>query len=323
MPHKINTMAYYGLKPWHRLGVELPARATAAEMIKAAGLDWDVAMTPAQGAGINKKGVASRYIISRLPRNEKEDEILLGTVTGRYEPLQNEEAFEFFDPIIGEGRACFETAGALGDGERIWALAKMPGVIHVVRDDDCMKYLLLSNRHDGQGSVMIKFTPVRVVCQNTLMLALENGQKAFRVRHSKSMPDRLAEVGEIMRITKEVYEKGAELFKKMATVSLKPEGFRDYLDLVFPRSDSQRKQGKDPAKWDYVREVLDTREDLQMAGVRGTLWGAYNAITRFEDYRQPDKEEAADTRLNRTWFGSGADVKLRALMAAQTIVSKN
>ena len=323
MPHNINTMAYYGDEPWHGLGVKLAARASAADMITAASLDWLVEKKPAQGARINKKGEATRYTLCRMPRHGEEQEILLGTVTSRYEPLQNKEAFEFFDPIVGEGKACFETAGALGDGERIWALAKMPGVIQVVRGDECMKYLLLSNRHDGQGAVTIKFTAVRVVCQNTLMLALENGQKAFRVRHSKSMPDRLAEVGEIMRITKEVYEKGAELFKKMATVSLKPEGFRDYLDLVFPRTDSQRKQGKHPEKWDFVREVLDTREDLQMHGVRGTLWGAYNAIARFEDYRQPDKEEAADTRLNRTWFGSGADVKLRALMAAQTIVSKN
>ena len=93
-------------------------------------------------------------------------------VSRRYTPLQNEEAFQFFDPIIGSEAASFETAGALGDGERIWTLAKMPDSMEVAEGDLCGKYLLLSNTHSGQGSVTIKFTAIRVVCQNTLMFAL-------------------------------------------------------------------------------------------------------------------------------------------------------
>lgn len=173
MAHNINSMAYYGEKPWHGLGQEVPGRATTAEMIVAAGLDWEVEARGARGATRDKRGRFSRYEIVRKPRpNMEEHEILLGVASRFYVPLQNREAFDFFDPVIGDNKAVFETAGALGQGECIWALAKMRDVIEIVRDDVCMRYLLLSNRHDGNGSVTVKFTSIRVVCQNTLMLAL-------------------------------------------------------------------------------------------------------------------------------------------------------
>lgn len=116
-------------------------------MIRAAGLDWEVELLPARGAReINRKGEFSRYEVVRVPRpNTTENEVLLGVVGRRYQPLQNVEAFEFFDPIVGEDKAYFETAGALGEGERIWVMAKMPQAMEIVRGDECFKYLLLSN----------------------------------------------------------------------------------------------------------------------------------------------------------------------------------
>jgi phage/plasmid-like protein (TIGR03299 family) len=189
MPANVQTMAYYGEVPWHGLGKQVPKGLTAEQMIRAAGLDWDVELLPARGAReINRKGEFSRYEVVRVPRpNTTENEVLLGVVSRRYQPLQNVEAFEFFDSIVGEGKAHFETAGALGEGERIWVMAKMPQAMEIVRGDECFKYLLLSNTHSGDGSVIVKFTAMRVVCQNTLMLAMEDGQKAYRVRHSKQM----------------------------------------------------------------------------------------------------------------------------------------
>jgi hypothetical protein len=92
-----------------------------------------------------------------------------------------------------------------------------------------------------------------------------------------------------------------------------------YLDAVFPKTPSQKKEGKEPPKWTYIRELLETVPDLRWPGVRGTLWGAYNAITYFEDYKQPMQEELPDQRLERTWFGSGAEVKLKALQKAEVL----
>jgi phage/plasmid-like protein (TIGR03299 family) len=316
-------MAYHGEVPWHGLGKKVPMGVSAEEMIRAADLDWQVELRPARGAReINRHGEFSRYEVVRVPRpNMKESETLLGLVTRRYEPLQNVEAFRFFDPIVGEGKAFFETAGALGEGERIWVMAKMPQAMKIVPGDECLKYLLLSNTHSGEGSVTVKFTTVRVVCQNTLMLAMEDGQKAYRVRHSKMMQFRLDELSEFLAITQEVFLKAEECFRQLARIQMANGRLEQYLEAVFPRSATGKRKDEKPPRWVYVQEAFHSRPDLQMNGVRGTLWGAYNAITRFEDYKQPLQEEGADQRLERTWFGSSADIKLKALDKAKELAA--
>lgn len=328
MPANVQSMAYVGDEPWHRLGVKVPEWIHADEMIRAAGLNWDVEKRPARGAKPIRKtkhGIAiyPRYEIVRVPRpGSDEEETVFGVVTDRYEPLQNREAFAFFDPIVDRKKAFFETAGALGDGERVWVMARMPEAINVVRGDECHKYLLLSNTHTGQGSVIVKFTAVRVVCQNTLMLAMEDGQAAFRVRHSKVMSDRLDEIGELIAAANKVYEQAALLFRRLAEIELKRERLNEYLEAVFPKTRIQKKKGITPPRWTYVSKLLEVVPDLQLAGVRGTLWAAYNAVTRFEDYREVDGE-LAPARLNRVWFGAGANLKLAALNAAADMAKRN
>ena len=323
MPANVQTMAYYGEIPWHGLGKQVPKGINSEEMIRAAGLDWEVALRPARGARqINRKGEFSRYEIVRVPQpNTKEDEVLFGVVSRRYQPLQNIEAFGFFDLIVGERKAYFETAGALGEGERIWVMAKMPDAMKIVSGDECFKYLLLSNTHSGEGSVIVKFTTVRVVCQNTLMLAMDDGQKAYRVRHSKQMHFKLEELADFLSTMQKIYLKAEEEFKRMARIQMTGTRLHDYLDAVYPRTENQKKKGEKPARWDYVREVFETQKDIQLPGVRGTLWGAYNAITRFEDYKQPQQEEQSYQRLERIWFGSGADTKLKALIKASELAN--
>ncbi len=319
MPANVQTMAYYGDVPWHGLGTPVPKGFTAEQMIHAAGLDWEVDLRPARGAKeINRKGEFSRYEVVRVPRpNSKESEVLLGVVGRRYQPLQNVEAFEFFNPIVGDKKAYFETAGALGEGERIWVMAKMPDAMEIVRGDECYNYLLLSNTHTGEGSVIVKFTSVRVVCQNTLMMAMEDGQKAYRVRHSKLMQFKLDELREFLAITQEVFQSAEKVFKRLAQIEMVGGRLNQYLEAVYPRSETQKKKEEKPQRWTSLREIFETRKDLQLAGVRGTLWGAYNAITRFEDYKQPQQEEQPEQRLERTWFGGGADIKLKALQRAK------
>jgi phage/plasmid-like protein (TIGR03299 family) len=318
MPANVQSMAYYGKEPWHGLGTQVPKDLRAEEMIWAAGLDWKVELRPARGAReINRKGEFSRYEVVRVPRpNTKESEVLLGVVSRRYQPLQNVEAFEFFDPIVGEGKAHFETAGAIGEGQRIWVMTKMPEAMKIVRGDECFKYLLLSNSHSGDSSVIVKFTTVRVVCQNTLMLAMEDGQKAYRVRHSKQMQFKLDELAGFMAITQKVFLNAEALFKQLAKIQMKDGRLEHYFESVFPRSPAQKKKGDKPARWGYLQEIFETEEDLQIRGVQGTLWAAYNTITRFEDYKQPQQEEQPDQRLERVLFGGGADTKLKALTQA-------
>jgi len=323
MPANVQTMAFYGDVPWHGLGTPVPKGVKAEQMIRAAGLDWKVDLRPARGAQeINRKGEFSRYEVVRTPRpNRKETEVLLSVVSRRYKPLQNVEAFEFFNPIVGDKKAYFETAGALGEGEGIWVMAKMPEAMEIVRGDDCFKYLLLSNTHSGDGSVIVKFTSVRVVCQNTLMMGMEDGQKAYRVRHSKQMQFKLEELREFMAITQDVFQKAEESFRRLARIQMIEDRLEHYFEAVFPRTGAQKKKGEKPERWGFLRKMFESQPDLQLPCVRGTLWGAYNAITRFEDYKQPKQEERPEQRLERTWFGGGADIKLKALDKAKELAN--
>lgn len=315
MVANVQTMAYHGEVPWHGIGTPVPMGLTAEQMIRAAGLDWAVDLRPARGATkINRKGEFSRYEVVRVPRPvTRETEVLLGIVSRRYQPLQNAEAFEFFDPIVGEKKAYFETAGALGEGERIWVMAKMPGAMEIMPGDECMKYLLLSNTHSGDRSVIVKFTSVRVVCQNTLMLAMQDGQKAYRVRHSKKMQFKLSELSEFMAITGDVFLNAEASFRRLAQIEMVGDRLDSYLEAVFPSSATQKKNGNKPARWDFVHQLFESAPDLQLPKVRGTLWGAYNAITMFEDYKQSPSEELPEQRLERAWFGGGAEIKVKAL----------
>jgi phage/plasmid-like protein (TIGR03299 family) len=319
MPANVESMAYYGEVPWHGLGTQVKKGISAAEMLKAAGLDWCVQKRPARGARKNKKGVASRYEIIRPPEPGQREEILFGVVSNRYEPLQNHKAFAFFDPVVKHGTAYFETAGSLSQGETVWVMAKLPKTMEIVKGDDCCNYLLLSNSHTGEGSITVKFTSVRVVCQNTLMLSMKDGQKAYRVRHSKAMSMRLADVSNLIMATQEVFLEAGRLFKSLANLQLKQEAFDHYLDRVYPRSEIQRKERKVPPRWIHVRRLFEESKDLQLPGVKGTLWGAYNAITRFEDFKQTMVDEEPEVRLNRTLFGGSAEIKHKALQEARSL----
>jgi len=160
-------MMYVGEKPWHGLGTRLENAATSAEAIKAAGLDWNVTKQPLFLEG-------GMQLERALATVREDTGAVLGVVGKVYQPLQNKDAFSFFDAVVGIKEAMYHTAGALGKGECVWILAKLPGVVRVVGDDITEKYLLLTNRHDGWGSATVMFTPIRVVCQSAIRSAETN-----------------------------------------------------------------------------------------------------------------------------------------------------
>jgi len=308
-------------------------------MMKAARLDWTVEKRPARGASVVwarkpallKPGAKiseedeveySRYELVRPTSGEDPTETVFGIVGARYEPLQNRDAFAFFDPIVDQKTAFFETAGALGDGERVWVMARMRGDMEIVPGDHCRRYLLLSNTHDGKGSVMVKFTAVRVVCQNTLNLALKTGEPGYRVRHSKLVKDRLDELAKLIATASDVYSRAAAVFKLMAAGKLTDVELNEYLDTVFPKTARQRERKEMPERWTVIRDLFNSRRNDQPPAVEGTLWSAYNAITYFEDHKQDD-QETQSTRLERVWFGGGAEIKTWALVKAYELVEVN
>lgn len=313
-------MAFVDEAPWHGLGKRVPESITTQELCVAAGLDWSVRKVPAPGARIieAKKGVYDRYLVLRDPVTDEPSPVAMGMVRGTYELLQNTEAFAFFEPFIESGFAAFHTAGALGNGERVWVLVKLKGEIVISGDDQVDRYLLLSNTHDGSGSVSVRFTPIRVVCQNTLNIANKKGSAVVSVRHTRNLSHNLAEAQarELMLVIEKVFAESAVLFGEMARRIISAGEADHLLNVLFPRKDKT----KEPERWRRIREVLEDGGVTPRATKR-TLWGLYNAIVRDEDYRNT-REASKEARLSRVWFGSGSDLKLKALAASRYLLKK-
>jgi len=137
------------------------------------------------------------------------------------------------------------------------------------------------------------------------------------------MGERLDEVGELIATANQIYEEAAKHFRKLAKTQVKDKQMlEDYLASLFPKSEAQKKNGTYPPKWNRVTELFESTPDLQLPGVKGSLWAAYNAVTQFEDYRVVKTENKAN-RLNRVWFGAGADLKIKALTEAMRMAENN
>jgi phage/plasmid-like protein (TIGR03299 family) len=329
MAHKIEikdgqaSMFYVDEPPWHGLGTPLSEPATAAEAIRLAKMGWEVKKVPLFARDENiEMPLGSSYAVVRSDRWGKPDCPALGIVGEAYTPLQNKDAFAFFDPIVGENKAIYHTAGVLGDGERVWILAKLPSDIIVKKEDITHKYLLLSNSHDGKSSVQVKFTPIRVVCQNTLTMALSQG-RTIRVTHTKDMPERLQRAREMLGIIERRYEAIGSTFKRMCEVQVDPGRLSQYLHKVFP--DPQDKDDVAGRKRAHQNRLLaehlfDEGKGNRQPGVHGTLWAAYNGVTELVDHRQTKQDD--DRRLDSVWFGQGYLIKARAYRLAAELLQQ-
>ncbi len=309
MAANIDSMAYYGKVPWHRHGRKLSNPATAEEAIRAAGLDWDVQLQPLYtGPGRNIR-VKDRFVVCRTDRLGEADGGQLGVVGKQFEPLQNRSAFAFLDPVVDRDACIYHTAGSLRGGRHVWMLAKLPGYIRVTGDDITEKYLLLANGHDGTMAVRVLFTPIRVVCQNTLALALREGQ-GLSIRHYPDVNQRLAQASQLMGIANRVYEKAGVIMQRSAKVCMLGYRLDGFINRVLPLGEDEKERTKTIATHQRIRELFETGDGNSLPGVRGTLWAAYNAVTQWvdrESYTKRTKEP-----LRSIWFGQGAATKQRA-----------
>ncbi len=312
------SMAFVGETPWHRLGTAVESHVRAEQMMCAANLDWQVQKEPAPGARLlAPRRIHDRYIVLRDPVGDETEAVALAIVSKEYEPLQNVDAFTFFEPFIDNGWAEFHTAGALGNGERVWALARLSEHMVIHGDDPIDRFLLLSNSHDGSSAVTVRFTPVRVVCQNTLSLAQADGTGVVSVRHTRNIRHNLkkAQAQALKRLSDAVFAEAESLFARMAERGMAPAAVDGYLETLFPRTRRQKTQGLEPTRWGRVKQILDD-ETVTPSATRETLWALYNAVVRDEDYRRT-REMTRDARLERVWFGRGYDLKRKALETAR------
>jgi len=299
-----NTMMYVGKEPWHGLGVKLNDPVTSEEAIKFAGLDYEVALHPIM---TDFRVIDGMMATARADNNE-----VFGVVSNRYKIIQNRDAFSFFDNVVGEKRAIYHTAGALGKGERIWMLAKLPNDLFVTKEDRVEKYLCLTNTHDGKSSLKMYFTPVRVVCQNTLTLSLTDSMDGISIRHSGDIKSKVEEAQRVLGIAVEFYKEFGEKAERFRRYNMNLDDAETFFKfMVFGSKDEDV---EDTQKMDKKLQLLNLFENGQgnkLEGVRHTAWAGYNAVTEFVDHHSTIRGVKNDptNRLKNIWFGTGAKFK--------------
>jgi len=293
--------------PWRDLGVELNYPLTAKEAIQIAGLDYSVTKQP---LGLQTSMRPTGYATMRMDTHE-----VLGFVKADYEPIQNIDAFTFFDSLVAENEAIYETAGTIGKGEHIWILAKLPGYINVHGNDLVNKYLLLTNSHEGSSRIRVKVTPIRVVCNNTLTAALQ-GTGDIAICHTADATHNLKNAALTLEASIYAYNKLDVLFNSMASKIITDDQLRDYVRALVPDNE----ENQNTARAEKIRDsVLHLHEHgLGAHLARGTVWGAFNSVAEYTDHMMSGEDEA--TRLNSIWFGHGNQLKTKAFRLAELMM---
>lgn len=300
MPADVESMFSVREVPWHGFGTIVEEQLTAEEALKASGLDWTVEKSPVYV----KTG--ERY--TKVPRKflnvRSTDQKVLGAVGGAYTVLQNEDAFAFADGLVDSGEAKYETAGSLKGGQKVWVMMTIPSGIQIAGEDVDL-YLALQNSHDGKSAVTVMVTPVRVVCTNTLNLALERAQRTWSVRHVGDLDGRIAEARRALDLTFSYVEEFKTVGEQLAASPFSPREFARLVQQLEPNEKSQ----------DLMIEAY--QESPNLANIRETKWGALNSIGEYADWIRPQRSPEARYKNATTGVGRKMrDAAMEILTAA-------
>lgn len=303
----VESMVYTREKPWHGLGTKVEEAPTSADALRLAGLDWRVEQKNIQLCGGSKVPGYKANVRST-------DGKVLGVVSDRYRIVQNADAFEFTDSIIG-GDVRYETAGSLNGGKKIWLLAKLPET--EIAGGKTEPYLCFSNTHDGSGAVRVCMTPIRVVCNNTLNLALDSAKRAWSVRHTGSLQSKMHEARACLRMANTYMGALAEKADRMANTAITRDQLNRILDELFPvdeHTTEREKQNIKKLRDEYM--VCYFAPDL--VKFRDTAWGAYNAMSDMITHNAPLRktENYRENNWGRLMDGHVMMDKMTALLNA-------
>jgi len=299
-------MAYAGAVPWHGLGVKVPSDLTPDQMLEAAGLNWSVSKVPAFATIADKQVPIGRSALVRSL-----DDKVLDVVTDDWNPVQNEEAFEFFNEFVAAGDMEMHTAGSLREGQIVWGLAKVKESFELFKGDKIDSYLLFSNFHKYGCSTDVRFTPIRVVCNNTLTLSLNSKvERMVKISHRKQFV--AADAKDMLGIATDKLQKYKEMAQFLGSKKAKNEDIVDYFCRVFPISGSGDTKKKEISKNAQLAfSILETQPGAEYA--TGTWWQPVNAVTYAVDHLVG---RSADTRLTSAWYGQNKNLKIKALELA-------
>src|SRR6516162_2307965 len=288
MPHEVESIAYFGQLPWHGLGTALEEADLydwPSASVKA-GLNWEAELVPLVTADTQAK-VEHRAV------RRKSDGRVLGVVGPRYAVLQNQDAFQWFEPFLEAREAALHTAGSLRNGSRIWVLAKLNrDPLVIVQGDEVDKYLLLSHSHDGSLAVRVGFTPVRVVCANTLAMAHgSDASKLIRLKHTKDIHQNLASIREVMDLANQQFEATAEQYRLLARKSINQADLRKYVERVLGVKDDEEPSTRMKNVMEEIIALAESGRGNALPVVSGTYWSAYNGVTEWLSYQRGRNQE--------------------------------
>lgn len=297
MPANVETMFSVREKPWHGLGVIIQEAVKSEDALKVAGLDWQVI---SKDVHINVDGQFIR-IPNQIANTRSSDNQVLGIVTDSYKIVQNKDAFAFTDHLLGTD-VRYETAGSLAKGRRVWMLAKMPSIY--VLNDEVEMYLVFSNAHDGKGAVKVAITPVRVVCQNTLNLALGGAQRMWTAHHTGNIENKLEEARRTLELATQYAANFGTEAGKLVNKVINDAMFEEIMNELLPI----REDGGTV----HENNIISLRTDLKMRyenapdiqQFRGTAWGVINAVSDFATHADPNR---ATTTYKERLFAKTVD----------------
>lgn len=278
MAADVETMFYTREKPWHGLGVRVAEALSSKEALAAAGLDWKV----------KQRGIRTEdgLDIPGFRANVRDlDGKVLGIVSDRYKVVQNEEAFAFTDRLLGEG-VRYETAGSLNGGRKVWVLARMPRE-YIMLGDRVSPYMVFSNTHDGGGAIRVAMTPVRVVCSNTLNLALSTAARSWSAMHTARVQDRIGEAESTLLLAEHYMDMLGKEFEKLSRVKLTDTKAREAIHALLPLESSMsgvQKKNIERQREDMERRYFDA-PDLKDVPKNGYRF--INAVSDFATHGKP------------------------------------
>lgn len=307
MAHMVETMAYAGEVPWHGLGKRVLPDLTPEQMMEAAGVNWTVRKVPAF-ANVDGRQVS----VGRSALIRESDNKVLDVVGDDWNPVQNSEAFEFFNEFVMRGDMEMHTAGSLRDGKMVWALAKIKDGFTINKRDEVDSYLLFTNPQMYGKSIDVRHTPIRAVCNNTLTLAL-NTKSNNMVKVSHRTEFDAEAVKETLGLAHHKMEQYKEMGAFLSTKRYTADSIVEYFKNVFPVvTQGEGKARKDLSKGATTAlDILETQPGAEFAP--GTWWNAFNAVTFYTDHLAG---RTADGRLTSAWYGPNRTLKQNALEQA-------
>ncbi len=316
MSHLVESMAYAAETPWHGLGNKLPAKQSIEAWQTAAGLNWSIKETPVMYSIGSEAELRFRCSQDNKVLFRSDTHAPLSVVSKRYKAVQPKEVLEFFKSLVAANEFELETAGALKGGKKLWALAKTNQQTVLKGNDTVKAYLLLATSCDGTLCTSAFFTSIRVVCANTLQLALGNSSGVVKVPHSTKFDPKA--VKESLGLGLSAWDTFSASMKALANRPVSKVEARAYLETVL--GDEFEDEGKTHRPLQTIYELFSGKglgADMQSA--HNTSWGLLNAVTEHVDRHA--RARSQDNRLNSAWFGQGAALKAKAFEEAMLLTT--